>query len=101
MNEMKIVDFFRYVQPRDAGKYECQVSTDPKMMSYFTLSVVGKTILHLTFTFFMNCTKFSLFFLVPKVLIRGNQDIHVQAGSQVELSCVVSQAVEPPAFVVW
>ena len=33
---------FRYVQARDAGSYECQVSTVPKIMTVFDLSVVGK-----------------------------------------------------------
>ena len=32
----------RYVQARDAGSYECQVSTVPKIMTVFDLSVVGK-----------------------------------------------------------
>ena len=41
------------------------------------------------------------FFVVPKVRIFGNHEIHVQAGSEVQLKCVVSQAVEHPSFVVW
>ncbi|TRY67184.1 hypothetical protein TCAL_02289 [Tigriopus californicus] len=68
----------KYVQPRDAGSYECQVSTSPKKMHFFNLAVV-----------------------VPKVRIIGNKDIHVQAGSEVQLKCVVSQAVEHPSFIVW
>ena len=44
---------------------------------------------------------FPLFVSVPKVRIFGNQEIHVQAGSEVQLKCVVSQAVEHPSFVVW
>ena len=31
-----------YVQDRDAGDYECQVSTEPKMSLIFNLRVVGK-----------------------------------------------------------
>ena len=41
------------------------------------------------------------FFVVPKVRIFGNHEIHVQAGSEVQLKCVVSQAVKHPSFVVW
>lgn len=31
-----------YAQERDAGGYECQVSTEPKMSQFFNLRVVGK-----------------------------------------------------------
>lgn len=31
-----------YVQPRDAGLYECQVNTEPKMKLAFALRVEGK-----------------------------------------------------------
>ncbi|KAJ8884383.1 hypothetical protein PR048_016240 [Dryococelus australis] len=32
----------KYVQARDAGQYECQVSTEPKMSHFITLNVVGE-----------------------------------------------------------
>ncbi|MCL4129233.1 UNVERIFIED_CONTAM: hypothetical protein GTU68_007417 [Idotea baltica] len=32
----------KYVQERDAGQYECQVSTEPKMSQLFNLRVVGE-----------------------------------------------------------
>ena len=32
----------KYVQERDAGLYECQVSPEPKMSQVFNLRVVGK-----------------------------------------------------------
>jgi len=32
----------KYVQARDAGQYECQVSTEPKMSTFITLNVVGE-----------------------------------------------------------
>ena len=32
----------KYVQPRDAGVYECQVSTEPRISQDFYLSVVGQ-----------------------------------------------------------
>lgn len=31
-----------YVQPRDAGLYECQVNTEPKLKMAFALRVEGK-----------------------------------------------------------
>lgn len=32
----------KYVQPRDVGLYECQVSTEPKVSARAYLHVVGK-----------------------------------------------------------
>ena len=66
------------VQARDAGTYECQISTVPKMTHFFNLAIV-----------------------VPKVRIVGSKDIHVKAGSLVRIECVVSQAVQHPTFIVW
>ena len=36
---------FRLIRESDAGKYECQISTSPKLSQTFTLDVVGKFIL--------------------------------------------------------
>lgn len=33
----------KFAQPRDAGIYECQVNTEPKMSLAFQLNVVGKS----------------------------------------------------------
>ena len=32
---------FRLIREADAGKYECQISTSPKLSQTFTLNVVG------------------------------------------------------------
>ncbi|VEN49659.1 unnamed protein product, partial [Callosobruchus maculatus] len=68
----------KYVQPRDAGQYECQVSTEPKMSHFITLNVV-----------------------VPKIEIEGESDIYVKRGSTVQLKCVITQSLEPPAYIFW
>jgi hypothetical protein len=36
---------FRLIRENDAGKYECQISTSPKLSQTFTLNVVGKELL--------------------------------------------------------
>ena len=54
----------RYTQPRDAGIYECQVSTEPKMSLIITLNVVGND----NFVFFFSLFLLSLFFLLPLAL---------------------------------
>lgn len=38
----------KYVQGRDAGLYECQVSTEPKISARVDLQVVGKRLGRLT-----------------------------------------------------
>ena len=35
----------KFVQPRDAGIYECQVSTEPRISENFHLNVVGNAVL--------------------------------------------------------
>lgn len=48
----------RYVQERDAGEYECQVSTEPKMSQFFSLRVVSKLLILLLMSldpFFYYC----------------------------------------------
>ncbi|GFG36658.1 hypothetical protein Cfor_09399, partial [Coptotermes formosanus] len=68
----------KYVQARDAGQYECQVSTEPKMSHFITLNVV-----------------------VPKIEIMGESDMYVKTGSTVNLKCVITQSLEEPAYIFW
>ncbi|XP_031336006.1 hemicentin-1-like isoform X2 [Photinus pyralis] len=68
----------KYVQARDAGQYECQVSTEPKMSHFIVLNVV-----------------------VPKIEILGESDIFVKSDSKVTLKCVITQSLEEPAYIFW
>jgi len=63
---------------RDAGFYECQVSTEPKLSHQFYLKVVE-----------------------PKVWIVGNGDVHANQGSKVVLKCRISGTLQMPAYVFW
>ncbi len=38
---MLFIHHFRLIREEDAGKYECQISTAPKLSQVFTLNVVG------------------------------------------------------------
>lgn len=38
----RVVFQVKYVQARDAGVYECQVGTEPKMSHFVQLNVVGQ-----------------------------------------------------------
>ncbi|XP_063705627.1 zwei Ig domain protein zig-8 [Culicoides brevitarsis] len=68
----------KYVQARDAGIYECQVSTEPKVSARVHLHVV-----------------------VPRTELIGDPDRYVKAGSNVVLRCVVRGALEPPSYIIW
>ncbi|KAL7635719.1 UNVERIFIED_CONTAM: hypothetical protein RMT77_013536 [Armadillidium vulgare] len=67
-----------YVQTRDSGIYECQVSTTPPMSHFVTLKVVQ-----------------------PLTKILGGPDMHINQGSTINLTCVVQFAPEPPDFIYW
>ncbi|XP_071525117.1 uncharacterized protein [Panulirus ornatus] len=68
----------KYVQERDAGLYECQVSTEPKMSQLFSLRVV-----------------------IPKVMIVPEGDRYVKAGSTVRVDCQITDVVQLPDYIFW
>ena len=68
----------RSVELSDAGWYECQVSTTPKMSKWVKLEVV-----------------------VPEVEIKGQEDMFVTAGSDLAIECVTRNVITKPKFVTW
>ncbi|XP_075210553.1 zwei Ig domain protein zig-8-like [Lycorma delicatula] len=70
----------RIFSPRlhDSGTYECQVSTEPKISQAFVLDVV-----------------------VSRAQIVGNKELYVKSGSDINLTCLVLEAGEPPSFIYW
>ncbi|XP_035898586.1 hemicentin-2-like isoform X2 [Anopheles stephensi] len=68
----------KWAQKRDAGIYECQISTQPVRSFFVTLSVV-----------------------VPTATIIGGPDLHVDKGSTINLTCAVKYSPEPPAYIFW
>ncbi|XP_022662053.1 leucine-rich repeats and immunoglobulin-like domains protein 1 isoform X1 [Varroa destructor] len=68
----------KYVQMSDAGRYECQVSSDPKISYFVNLTV-----------------------LVAKARIEGGPEMFIRTGSAINLTCTISQSAEPPPFVFW
>ncbi|CAL7944907.1 unnamed protein product [Xylocopa violacea] len=68
----------KYVQSRDEGEYECQISTDPKKSHIIKLNVV-----------------------VPKIEIIGDRDMYVKTGSTVTIRCLIKQSLEGPFYVFW
>ncbi|XP_017893449.1 hemicentin-1-like isoform X3 [Ceratina calcarata] len=67
-----------YIQPRDAGVYECQVNTEPKMNLAFVLKVEA-----------------------AQAKILNPEDVYVKKGSTISLTCTVNVQSTPPSSVSW
>ncbi|XP_071538414.1 neurotrimin-like isoform X2 [Panulirus ornatus] len=67
-----------YVQTRDSGMYECQISTTPPLSHFIRLNVVK-----------------------PHTYILGGPDMYINKGSTINLTCVVEFSPEPPDFIYW
>ncbi|CAG9132561.1 unnamed protein product [Plutella xylostella] len=68
----------RFVQKRDAGIYECQVSSHPPTSIFLRLDVVE-----------------------ARAQISGPTEKYLKPGSTLKLQCSVVQTTEAPAFVFW
>nr|XP_027199561.1 zwei Ig domain protein zig-8-like [Dermatophagoides pteronyssinus] len=68
----------KHVTIKDEGLYECQINSDPPKSQYFYLHIV-----------------------VPVTEIIGNPNIFVRLGESINLTCLITQSPEPPAFVFW
>ncbi|XP_076260156.1 cell adhesion molecule DSCAML1-like [Rhynchophorus ferrugineus] len=68
----------KFVQQRDAGLYECQVSSHPPTSIFIQLNVVE-----------------------ARADIQGPSEKYLKPGSGLRLQCTVLQSTEPPAYVFW
>ncbi|XP_050503982.1 neuronal growth regulator 1-like [Diabrotica virgifera virgifera] len=71
----------KYVQKRDNGTYECQVSTSQGLISHFV----------------------NLQIVVPEATIQGTRsgEHHVDIGSIIDLVCIIERSPTPPQYVFW
>ncbi|KAF2358102.1 Immunoglobulin I-set [Trinorchestia longiramus] len=69
----------KYATPRDNGTYECQVSTGTGIISLFV----------------------NLRVVTPEAHIPGRGQYHVNKGSPIILTCVISKSPTPPHYVFW
>lgn len=84
----------------DAGIYECQVSTEPKVSARVHLHVVGKLQNFIVLKNFLILIS-DIFSLVPRTEVIGDPERYVKSGSSVVLRCVVRGALEPPSYIIW
>ncbi|XP_022252827.1 zwei Ig domain protein zig-8-like, partial [Limulus polyphemus] len=68
----------KFVELSDAGLYECQVSSDPKISHFYNLNV-----------------------LVAEATIEGESIRYVKTKSSINLTCVISNSPAAPVFVFW
>ncbi|XP_043498953.1 lachesin-like isoform X1 [Polistes fuscatus] len=87
-----------YVQPRDAGIYECQVNTEPKMNLAFTLRVEESAPVPATTA--PNSIR-RTFNSAAQAKILGQEDVYVKKGSTISLTCTVNVQSTPPSSVAW
>ncbi|CAD7078086.1 unnamed protein product [Hermetia illucens] len=69
----------KFVQRRDHGMYECQVSTATGVISHFV----------------------NLQVVVPEAFILGSGELHVDMGSTINLVCIIEKSPTPPQYVYW
>ncbi|XP_053614507.1 hemicentin-2-like isoform X1 [Plodia interpunctella] len=69
----------KFVQKRDNGTYECQVSTRTGIVSHYV----------------------RLQIVVPEAFILGSGEHHVDLGSVIHLICIVEKSPTPPQYVFW
>ncbi|XP_022915002.1 zwei Ig domain protein zig-8-like isoform X2 [Onthophagus taurus] len=87
----------KWAQKRDAGIYECQISTQPVKSYFVTLTVVEYGDYNETME--PNDEVFSK--RVPTAAILGGPDLHVDKGSTINLTCAIRFSPEPPAYIFW
>ncbi|XP_017766803.1 PREDICTED: basement membrane-specific heparan sulfate proteoglycan core protein-like isoform X4 [Eufriesea mexicana] len=87
-----------YVQQRDAGVYECQVNTEPKMNLAFVLTVEESAPVPATAT--PNAIH-RTFNSAAEAKILGPEDVYVKKGSTISLTCTVNVPSTPPSIVFW
>lgn len=68
----------KFTNASDAGNFDCQVSTNPKISQIFKLNII-----------------------VPSVSVEGEKEKHVMAGSPVQLKCFIRNCLKQPTYVFW
>ncbi|XP_043597567.1 zwei Ig domain protein zig-8-like isoform X3 [Bombus pyrosoma] len=87
-----------YVQQRDAGVYECQVNTEPKLNLAFVLRVEESAPVPATTT--PNAIH-RTFNSAAQAKILGPEEVYVKKGSTISLTCTVNVQSTPPSSVSW
>jgi hypothetical protein len=68
----------RHTQVKDSGTYACQVSSEPYISQYYHLNIFE-----------------------PRTKITGSPEQYFQTGSDINLTCVVMETLEPMEEIFW
>lgn len=93
----------KWASIRDAGLYECQISSEPIRSLFVHLDVVGKLNSIEDFAWISIAKTISLFIhsTVPTAVIWGGPEIFVEKGSMINITCTINYSTEPPAYIFW
>ncbi|XP_068228154.1 LOW QUALITY PROTEIN: junctional adhesion molecule B-like [Palaemon carinicauda] len=69
----------KYVELEDAGTYECQISTGGGLLSRLV----------------------NLDVIVPRAVIPGNGEYHIDTGSTISIECYIEHSSEAPQYIFW
>jgi len=88
----------KYLQPRDSGMYECQVSTQPVRSFFVRLNILKESPSKLDQdSYFSLQNKYK----GTQAQIVGGSEVHVEQGSTLNLTCVVRNTREKPHYLLW
>lgn len=88
----------KYLQPRDSGMYECQVSTQPVRSFFVRLNILDEPPSKLDQQSFYSLEKEAK---ETRAEIMGGAEVHVELGSTLNLTCVVRNTRERPHYLLW
>ncbi|XP_069679930.1 transmembrane and immunoglobulin domain-containing protein 1-like isoform X1 [Periplaneta americana] len=89
-----------YVQKRDAGIYECQVNTEPKINMAILLTVED-TPSEILDTSLGSRASSGISKQAAQANIWGPEDVYVKKGSTISLTCSINVHSTPPGSVLW
>ncbi|XP_069956931.1 zwei Ig domain protein zig-8-like [Cherax quadricarinatus] len=89
----------RFTNKRDAGVYECQVNSDPKVSRKVTLTIEEHRQLDDPLHYGTATTDTNP---QPRMMIEGPRERHIQTGSILAVMCVVRHSPHsPPDHILW